>query len=110
MESPTITAESLKDLDIQLETHVFTCIKYKDTPDAGFTSNLYLLIEAVQHSDKVQDENIKLLAKGILNSVSHHKIIKHDMEQVNKNLLEARQKKAEEEALKEVVPEINNAY
>ena len=110
MESSTITAESLKDLDIQLETHVFTCVKYKDTPDAGFSSNLYLLIEAVQQSDKVKDENIKLLAKGILNSVSSHKIIKHDMDQVNKQLLELKKKKADEEALKEDIPEINNAY
>ena len=82
-------AEEIKDtknLDIELETHIFTCVKYKDSPDSGFSANLFLLTEAIQHSDKVLDENIKLIAKGLLASVMYHKIQKHDMDEVNKKL------------------------
>jgi len=86
---------SVKDLEIQLETHVFTCYKYKDSPDSGFSANLHLLLEAIEHSDKVKDENIKLIAKGILASVMHHKIHIHDMEKENKRLEEWRAKQAE---------------
>jgi hypothetical protein len=100
MESPEITAETLKNLEVQLETHIFTCIKYKDTPDAGFTSNLWLLLEAVEHSDKVTDEGIKLIAKGLLSSVINHQIQKHDMEEVNDRLLKFREKQATEAAEK----------
>ena len=89
------------DLEIQLESHIFTCVKYKDTPDSGFSANLYLLLEAVEHSDKVTDENIKLIAKGILASVMHHQIQKHDMNQVNQRLEEWKEKKAKEEQEKE---------
>jgi len=85
------------DLEIQLESHIFTCVKYKNSPDSGFSANLYLLLEAIEHSDKVTDENIKLIAKGILASVMHHQIQKHDMDKVNKNLEEWREKKAKEE-------------
>lgn len=98
MESPKITAENLKDLEIQLETHIFTCVRYKDTPDAGFTSNLWLLIEAVQHSDKVSDEGIKLVAKGLLASVMNHQIQKHDMSEVNERLLKFREEEAKKKA------------
>lgn len=85
------------DLEIQLESHIFTCVKYKNSPDSGFSANLYLLLEAIEHSDKVTDENIKLIAKGILGSVMHHQIQKHDMDKVNKNLEEWRERKAKEE-------------
>lgn len=79
-------------LQVQLESHIFTCTRFKDSPDNGFTSNLYLLLEAVQHSDKVTDENIILIAKGILASVMHHEIKKHDMDDVNQRLTEWRQR------------------
>jgi hypothetical protein len=94
MENQEIKPE---DLEIQLESHIFTCVKYKNSPDSGFSANLYLLLEAIEHSDKVKDENIKLIAKGILVSVMHHQIQKHDMDKVNKNLEEWRERKAKEE-------------
>lgn len=100
MESSTITEETLKNLNIQYETHVFTCIRYMNTPDTGFTNNLWLLLEAVQKSDKVKDEDLKLLAKGILTSVSNHKVIKHDMEEMNEKLLKYRAEKEREETEK----------
>lgn len=93
METEIITT---KDLDISLETHIFTCVKYITDKDNGFTCNLYLLLEAIQHSDKVQDEGIKLIAKGLLSSVMHHQIQKHNMETVNKRLEEYKKKKADE--------------
>jgi hypothetical protein len=100
------TETKIEDLEVQLESHIFTCVKYKNTPDSGFSANLYLLIEAIEHSDKVTDENIKLIAKGILGSVMHHQIQKHDMDKVNKNLEEWREKKAKEaESAKEEIPE-----
>lgn len=86
----------IKNLEIQLESHIFTCVKYKDSPDNGFSANLYLLLEAVEHSDKVTDENIKLIAKGILSSVMHHQIQKPDMDKLNQRLEEYRKKKEQE--------------
>jgi hypothetical protein len=84
---------SEKKIEVQLETHIFTCVKYSESPDSGFSANLYLLLEAIEHSDKVKDENIKLIAKGILASVMHHKIQKHDMEKVNQQLEEYKKRK-----------------
>lgn len=101
MESPKITAETLKDLEIQLETHIFTCIRYKDSPDAGFSANLVLLLEAVEHSDKVTDDGIKLIAKGLLGSVMKHDIQKHDMNEVNERLLKYREEEAKKKAEEE---------
>lgn len=83
-------------LEVELESHIFTCIKYKDSPDNGFSANLFLLTEAIEHSDKVKDENIKLIAKGLLASVMNHQIQKHDIEQVNKRLEDLKRKKAME--------------
>ena len=102
MESPKITAETLKDLEIQLETHIFTCVKYKNTPDNGFTANLYLLLEAVQNSDKVTDEGIKMIAKGLFGSVMKHDIQKHDMNKVNERLLNYREEEAKKKAESDV--------
>jgi hypothetical protein len=86
---------SVNDLEIQIETHAFTCYKFVDSPDNGFSSNLHLLLEAIEHSEKVKDENIKLIAKGILSSVMQHKIYKHDMEKEKQKLEEWRAKQAE---------------
>jgi hypothetical protein len=97
MDSSKITKETLKSLNIQYETHLFTCIKYLNTPDSGFTNNLYLFLEAVQQSDKVKDEDLKIMAKGILASVTNHKIVLHDMEKMNENLLKYREEKEQEE-------------
>lgn len=91
IENLEINPEAPK-VEMEIESHVFTCIKYKNTPDSGFSANLFLLTEAVQHSDLVKDENIKLIAKGILASVLHHKVQKHDMDEVNMRLAEWRKK------------------
>jgi hypothetical protein len=88
---------SEKKLEVQLESHIFTCVKYIDSPDSGFSANLYLLLEAVEHSDNVKDENIKLIAKGLLASVMHHQIQKHDMDKVNQRLEEYKKRKEQEE-------------
>ena len=72
-------------LDIELETHIFTCIKYKDSPDNGFSANLYMLLEAIEHCEGVKDQGVKLIAKGLLKSVMQHKIHKIDMVEYNKN-------------------------
>ena len=82
--------------DVELESHIYTCVKYKNSPDSGFSANLFLLLEAVQHSDKVTDEDIKLIAKGILASVMHHQIKKHDMEKLNQQLEDYKRKKETE--------------
>ncbi len=100
MDSSKITKETLKSLNIQYETHLFTCIKYLNTPDSGFTNNLYLFLEAVQQSDNVKDEDLKIMAKGILASVANHKIVLHDMEEMNENLLKYREEKEKTENLK----------
>lgn len=81
------------DLDIQLETHIFTCVKYLNSPDNGFSANLYLLIEAIEHCEGVKDEGVKLIAKGLLKSVMYHKIEKHNMEEVNQRLADWKAKK-----------------
>jgi hypothetical protein len=86
----------IADLEIELESHIFTCIKYKNSPDNGFSANLHLLLEAVQHSEKVTDENIKLIAKGLLDSVMNHQIQKHDMDKLNKRLEDYKKKKETE--------------
>tara|TARA_R110000868_G_scaffold60915_3_gene185496 strand:- start:4220 stop:4519 length:300 start_codon:yes stop_codon:yes gene_type:complete len=80
-------------LDIQLENHLFTCVKYLNSPDNGFSANLYLLLEAIEHCEGVKDEGIKLIAKGLLQSVMYHKIEKMDMEQVNQRLADWKAKK-----------------
>jgi hypothetical protein len=96
-----ITIDQVTDLKISLETHIFTCSRFSHDADNGFTGNLYLLLEAIEHSDKVTCEGIKLIAKGLLNSVIHHKIEKHDMEEVNKKLMEHREKVKKEAEIKE---------
>jgi hypothetical protein len=80
-------------LDIQLENHLFTCVKYLNSPDNGFSANLFLLLEAIEHCEGVKDEGVKLIAKGLLKSVMYHKIEKMDMEQVNQRLADWKAKK-----------------
>lgn len=84
-------------LTMVVETHIFTTIRHKNEADNGFSGNLALLVEAVQHSDKVLDDDLKLLAKGILESVIKHKVIKYTDEQI----LQAIEAKKEEDKLKE---------
>lgn len=104
--------ETLK-LKYEIETHFFTTTKYKDSPDNGFTSNLLLLLEEIKKSDKVNDENLKLMATGILNSVIYHDIRKMDEDEISDYLSKARQemkieemkKKEEETKIEEIVEE-----
>lgn len=70
--------------ELVVETHLFTTMRYKNEADNGFSGNIALLIEAIQHSEKVLDEDLKILAKGILSSVIKHKIIVHDTEEIKK--------------------------
>jgi len=86
-----------RDLDIQLETHIFTCVRYKDSPDNGFTANLHLLLEAIEHCEGVKDKGVKLIAKGLLNSVMHHRIQKENMDEINKKYEEWKEKQKEKE-------------
>ena len=79
-------------INMIIETHIFTTMRYKNQADNGFSGNMALLVEAVQHSDKVLDNDIKLLAKGIFESVLKHKIIKHTDEDIRKALQEKEDK------------------
>lgn len=85
-----------KKVSVCVETHIFTTMRYKNEADNGFSGNIALLIEAVQHSDKVLDDDLKVLAKGILDSVIKHKIIKYTDEQI----LKAVEAKKEEDKIK----------
>tara|TARA_R110000868_G_scaffold98293_2_gene270389 strand:+ start:559 stop:894 length:336 start_codon:yes stop_codon:yes gene_type:complete len=87
-------------LPYEIETHFFTTMKYKNAPDSGFTSNLLLLLEAVKQSDKVNDENLKLIATGILRSVIHHDIRKMDEDELSDYLSKVRQDKQNQEEMK----------
>jgi hypothetical protein len=93
--------EDVENLKLNIETHSYTCIKYEHDADNGFSGNLALLLEAIEHSDKVKCEGIKLIAKGILKSVIHHKVINHDMNEVNKNLMKYRESEEEKIRIKE---------
>lgn len=92
-----------KDKELVVETHLFTTMRYKHQADNGFSGNIALLIEAIQHSDKVLDEDLKLLAKGILQSVIKHDIITHNKE----DLQNAFKKKQEEDKAKAEVVEVS---
>ena len=94
MDDTTYTDE---DKEQVLESHIFTTTRFKCDADAGFSGNVALLVEAIQHSDKVLDENLKILAKGIFCSVINHKILKHTKEEV---LACIKAKKEKEEAAK----------
>tara|TARA_R110000868_G_scaffold6452_3_gene36575 strand:- start:741 stop:1040 length:300 start_codon:yes stop_codon:yes gene_type:complete len=90
-------------LSVVVETHIFTTMRYKNEVDNGFSGNLSLLIEAVQHSEKVLDEDLKLLAKGILTSVIKHKIIKHSEEEILKAIKERKEATSTKEEEKELI-------
>jgi hypothetical protein len=78
-------------------------LRYKNNADNGFSGNLALLVEAVQHSDKVLDDDLKLLAKGVLDSVIKHKIIKYTDEQILEGVkakTEEDKRKSEEDKIK----------
>jgi hypothetical protein len=93
MENNNTTTEQR---ELIVETHLFTAFRYNNSADAGFSGNVALLVEAVQHSDKVLDENLKILAKGIFDSVIQHKIIKIDMNEVRR-YKEAQEKKKKDD-------------
>ena len=83
--------------EVVVETHFFTTLRYKDQADNGFSGNIAMLIEAIQHSDKVLDNDLKILAKGILDSVIKHKIIKHSTEDIKKACMQKREEEAKKE-------------
>lgn len=85
------------ELNIIVETHIFTTLRHKNEADNGFSGNVALLIEAIQHSDKVLDEDLKLLAKGIFTSVIKHKIIKHSEDDIKKAIQEKKDQDAKTE-------------
>ena len=86
-----------EDKQIIVETHLFTTMRYKCQADNGFSGNLAMLVECIEHSDKVTDEGIKILAKGILSSVIQHKVISHKTEDIQKAFDELKAKKLAEE-------------
>ena len=90
VETPEIPEPPKRELAI--ETHLFTTLRYKDTADSGFSGNLALLIEAMQHSEKVLDNDLKILAKGIFDCVIKHKVVKHTQEEVEKAMKEMKEK------------------
>jgi hypothetical protein len=91
-----------------VETHLFTALRHDNSADAGFSGNVALLVEAVLHSDKVLDENLKLLAKGIFDSVIQHKIIKIDMEEVRRYKEAQEFNKKKEQELEKIPDDIKN--
>lgn len=95
--TPTDTTPTTR-LEMVCETHFFTSLRYKNPADNGFSGNLAMLLEAVQNSDKVLDDDLKLLAKSILQSVIKHKVIVHSTEDIKK----AVEKKQEEEQAKKM--------
>ena len=97
MEGTELTPE---DKEVVVETHLFTTMRYKHQSDNGFSGNVALLIEAIQHSEKVLDEDLKILAKGILQSVIKHHIITHKKEDIEQAI---RMKHEEDKAKAEAV-------
>lgn len=93
MEHPEYTAE---DKQIVVETHLFTTMRYKCQADNGFSGNLAMLVECIEHSDKVTDEGIKILARGILSSVIKHKVLTHKVEDIKRVVDELKAKKEQE--------------
>jgi hypothetical protein len=99
-----LTIEDVNKLNIQIETHIYTCVRYEHDADNGFSGNLSLLLEAIEHSDKVKCEGIKLIAQGLLKCVINHKVVKHDMNEMNQNLMKFREKEeAKEETTEEKI-------
>jgi hypothetical protein len=95
MDHQKITPE---DKEVVIETHIFTTMKYKHVADNGFSGNLALLCHAIEYSDKVLDEDLKILAKSILPSVIQHKVIKHKNEDIEEA---CRKKRADDKAKEE---------
>jgi hypothetical protein len=107
MENPEVDTSTPKK-EFIVETHLFTALRHDNSADAGFSGNVALLVEAVQHSDKVLDENLKILAKGIFDSVIQHKIIKIDMEEVRRYKEAQEFNKKNEQEMNEIPDDIKN--
>jgi hypothetical protein len=88
MDDQEITPE---DRELVVETHLFTTMRYKHVADNGFSGNLAMLCHAIEHSDKVLDEDLKILAKNILPSVIKHHVIKHKKEDIEEACRKKRQ-------------------
>jgi len=91
MEDTEYTAD---DKEVLIETHFFTTTRYKCNADCGFSGNLAMLCHAVEYSDKVLDEDLKVLARSLLSSVIKHKTITHSKEDIQKALDEMKSKAA----------------
>ena len=92
MENTEYTQE---DKEVVIETHFFTTMRYKCAADNGFSGNLAMLCHAVEYSDKVLDEDLKVLARSLLPSIIKHKVIVHSKEDIEKALAEMKSKAAE---------------
>ena len=91
--------------EMACETHLFTTLRYKHESDAGFSGNVAMLCHAVEHSDKVLDEDLKLLAKSLLASVINHKVIKHSTEDIKKAYADKQKADAESPPEEKETPE-----
>ena len=73
-----------KEVKIFFESHLFNCIRYDNEADKGFTDNLINFLLDIVKSDKVLDENIKLIANTIMNNCVDHQIRKYSDEEITK--------------------------
>lgn len=99
MENEEVTAE---DKELIIESHFFTTMRYKHQADNGFAGNIALLCHAIEHSDKVLDEDLKVLAKSILPCVIKHEVRKYTIEEIKetyKRKQEADKEKAKDETI-----------
>ena len=96
------TEYTTEDKEVVIETHFFTTMRYKCAADNGFSGNIAMLCHAVEYSDKVLDEDIKMLARSLLPSVIKHKVITHSKEDIQKALDEMKSKAAAAEAVEAV--------
>ncbi len=66
----------------KLESHIFNCVRYENEADKGFTDNLNNFLLEIIKSENVMDENLKIVAKAIMNNCIDHQIIKYTDEQI----------------------------
>jgi hypothetical protein len=81
---------------IQIESHTFICRRFINTPDIGFSPLLIELLTGIENSDKVLDEDLKAVARGMLLNVIGHRIIKHTKKTKDEIQNEEEKKKKDE--------------
>jgi hypothetical protein len=64
------------------ESHIFNCVRYDVPADKGFTDNLNNFLLEIINSEKVNDDDIKTVAKALMNNCIDHQIIKYTDEQI----------------------------